>query len=105
MNNPLPPSDDAGLSALLRQARPAAGLPPRFQQNVWRRIESTETAARSENWLDWLANLVLRPRLAAGLAAGLLLAGAVAGTWQGRQTARQEAQMSYLAAVAPSVAP
>jgi len=105
MNDPHPPPEDAGLSARLRQARPAPSLPPRFQQNVWRRIEAAETDTRRENWLDRLANLVLRPRLAAGVAGGLLLAGVVAGTWQGRQSARQEAQMSYLAAVAPSVAP
>lgn len=102
MSDKHPLTDDPELSGLLRRSRPVAGLPPRFQADVWRRIEAAEAPGRPDGWLDWLANLVLRPRWAGGLAAGLLLAGVFAGTWQGRQVARQEAQMNYLAAVVPS---
>ena len=94
-------SDDAQVSALLRQARTSPGLPPRFQQNVWRRIEDAEAPAKPASWLDALAGLILRPRFAVAAVAGLLLAGVSAGTIEGRQLARHDAQINYLAAVAP----
>ena len=93
--------DDAKVSALLRPARVSPALPPRFQQNVWRRIEKSESPAPAGSWLDALAVLVLRPRFALAAAAVLLLAGVLAGTLDGRQLARHDAQMNYLAAVAP----
>jgi len=61
MNDTGHQSDDPQLSSLLRQARTAPALPPRFQQNVWRRLEAPEPAPRSASWLDALASLVLRP--------------------------------------------
>ena len=91
---------DQNLTALLRENRPAPELPPRFRQNVWRRIEDVAAPA-TETWLDALAALMLRPRFALALAAGLLLAGILAGTLDGRQLARHDAQLNYLAAVAP----
>lgn len=93
--------EDAAVSELLCAARVAPPLPPRFQQNVWRRIEAAETPARSASWLDSLVALLLRPRFAVATAAVLLLAGISAGTLQGRQVARHDAQMNYLASVAP----
>lgn len=92
---------DQNLTTLLRDARPAPDLPPRFQQNVWRRIEDAEAPAKSESWLDALAALILRPRFALAAAAVLLLAGASVGTLEGRQFAARDAQMNYLASVAP----
>jgi hypothetical protein len=94
-------SEDIKLQELLRGSRPAPALPPRFQQNVWRRIEDAEAPAKPASWLDALANLVLRPRFALAAAAALLLTGVFAGTLEGRQAARHDAQMNYLAAVAP----
>jgi hypothetical protein len=93
--------EDATISALLRAARTGPPLPPRFQQNVWRRIEDAESPVKSASWLDALAALILRPRFAVAAAAGLLLAGIFAGTLEGRQVARHDAQMNYLASVAP----
>ena len=93
--------DDANLQALLRANRPAPALPPRFQQNVWRRIEETEPPAKSASWLDALAALILRPRLAFASIAVLMLAGILFGANAGTQTARQDAQARYMAAVAP----
>jgi hypothetical protein len=93
--------DDAKLGAHLREARVSPPLPPRFQQNVWRRIEAAETPAQSGSWLDAVALLILRPRYALAFAAVLLLAGVFAGTLDGRQLARHDAQMNYLASVAP----
>lgn len=96
--------NDPQISALLRQARVSPGLPPRFQQNVWRRIEDAEAPVKPASWLEALAGLILRPRFAIAAAAVMLLAGSLAGTLDGRQVARHDAQMNYLASVAPHAA-
>ena len=93
--------DDIKFSALLREGRVSPALPPRFQQNVWRRIEDAEAPAKTDSWLDALAALILRPRFAVVAAAVLLLAGVLAGALDGRQRARHDAEMNYLASVAP----
>jgi len=93
--------DDVRLSALLNEARVAPGLPPRFQQNVWRRIEDAEAPVKPATWLDTFATLILRPRFAMATAAALVLAGVFMGSLEGRQEARHDARMNYLSAVAP----
>jgi hypothetical protein len=97
--------NDAPLSTLLREARPTPSLPPRFQENVWRRIERAENPkamiARA-GWLDALATWILRPQLAFAVAAVLVLMGVGLGWNSGEQLARSEAQARYLAAVAPN---
>ena len=93
---------DAKLGALLREGRMSPSLPPRFQENVWRRIEDSEAPAKSESWLDALAALILRPRFAFAAAAVMLTAGILAGTLDGRQVARHDAKMTYVASVAPA---
>ena len=95
-------SDDAKLGSLLRAARVSPGLPPRFQQNVWRRIEDAEAPAKPTSWLDALAAFILRPRLAFAATAALVLAGVLLGAVEGAQTARHDAQARYVAAVAPN---
>jgi hypothetical protein len=97
----LNPADEK-LGALLRQSRATPPLPPRFQQNVWRRIEDVEAPATQTSWLDTLAARLLRPRFALAVALVLLVAGGVAGVQEGRQAARHDAQMNYLASVAPN---
>ena len=94
-------SDDIKLQELLRGSRPAPALPPRFQQDVWRRIEDAEAPVKPASWLEALANLILRPRFALAAAAVLLLTGVFAGTLEVRQAVRHDAQMNYLASVAP----
>jgi hypothetical protein len=96
--------DDPKLSSLLRESREARSLPPRFQENVWRRIEGAETgtAAGSLNVFEALVGSLLRPRLALAAAAALILVGAFLGLREGAQTARQGARAQYLAAVAPN---
>ncbi len=96
--------DDAKLSSLLRTARVAPPLPPRFQDNVWRRIADNEPAksADSASWFDTLTASLLRPRLAFAALAALLLAGALLGGRDGSRLALREAQARYLAAVAPN---
>jgi hypothetical protein len=94
-------ADDHKLSALLRSARATPALPPRFQLNVWRRIEEVEASARPESWLDALAALILRPRFAFATASLLLLGGMTLGVHQGALTVRHDAQIRYLASVEP----
>ena len=93
--------DDVKISGLLRAARATPSLPPRFQENVWRRIE-VAAAAPSGSWLDALAVLILRPRLAFAAAAVLLVAGGLLGAQEGSQTTRHDAQARYVAYVAPN---
>ena len=94
-------AEDIKLQTLLRGNRPAPSLPPRFQQGVWRRIEDAEVPVRPASWMDTLANLILRPRLALAAVTVLVLAGVFMGTVDGRQAARHDAQLNYLASVAP----
>ena len=93
---------DTKFREVLRAARPSPSLPPRFQENVWRRIEEAEAPVKSGSWLDALAALVLRPRFAYATVATLVLAGVLMGTYQGAQTVKQTEQARYLAVVAPN---
>jgi hypothetical protein len=102
MNHEQPPGDDAKLRELLRTTRVSPPLPPRFQENVWRRIEGAVERDTTGSWLHLLATMILRPRVAFALATVLLLAGALAGTRAGAQAARQDAQARYVAYVAPN---
>jgi len=96
------PIEDAKLAGLLRAARSAPSLPPRFQQNVWRRIETADEPDISASWLDLLATLVLRPKLAVATVAMLMLAGIMLGSIEGSKAVRQDAQARYIASVAPA---
>ena len=98
-------SEDARLSALLRESRVTPALPPRFQEGVWRRIEEADAPVKTTGgiaWLDALAALVLRPRLALATVAVLMITGTLFGARDGSQAAHQNAQARYLAAVAPN---
>lgn len=82
--------DDAPLHALLTEWKPEASLPPRFQEQVWRRIERAETALAPTVSLaavlsNWIANLLPKPALAAAYMTVLLIAGASIGWSQARQ--------------------
>ena len=96
--------DDSKLSSLLRESRIVPSLPPRFQENVWRRIADVEAdkSADSPVWLVSLIAWVLRPRLALAAITALVLVGALFGMREGNQLARHDSQARYLAAVAPN---
>ena len=94
--------EDTKLSALLRQSRQSPSLPPRFQENVWRRIEDSEASVKSDTWLDALAILLLRPRFALAAATVLVIMGALFGAREGSRMAQQDAQAEYMTAVAPA---
>lgn len=103
--NHLPSPEEERLHALLRETRPAPPLPPRFQDAVWRRIESAEnaqTTASPWSWLDRLVERLLVPRFAVAGLAALLVAGGITGVITGNDTARRQAEQRYLAAVAPN---
>lgn len=93
------------LAALLRESRVTPSLPPRFQENVWRRIERADARSvpvGAAYWFDTVAGWLLRPRLALAVAAVLVLTGLGLGWSNGEQLARQDAQNRYVAAVAPN---
>ena len=96
-------SEDALLKEHLGNSRPSVPLPPRFRENVWRRIEAAESASTKSGWLERLAALFLRPRLALATAAVLVVAGALLGVQAGNQVSHKDAQVRYVAAVAPNI--
>lgn len=106
MKNEVQQADDARLHTLLREARPTRELPPRFQESVWRRIETQEAAPIPTpspfGWLQrWVERLLL-PRFALASLTLLLVAGGVTGFTSGTGVAKQQAQARYLSAVAPN---
>jgi hypothetical protein len=83
---------EAPLKAVLREWEMTAPLPPRFQEQVWRRVERAETAAPPAVSLagllsDWIVTLLPRPALATAYVAVLLAAGAGFGWNQARREA------------------
>lgn len=98
-------TDDPDLRALLQEARPAPALPPRFQEDVWRRIEragAPRATTSPSGWVDQLANWLLRPRLALAGVTVMLLAGFIIGFVQAGSLANEQAKQQYLAAVSPT---
>jgi hypothetical protein len=92
------------LGALLRESRMSPALPPRFQENVWRRIEDAEAPVKSGSitWLEAVVALMLRPRFAYATVAVLMFAGILLGAYNGTQTVRHDAEARYVAVVAPN---
>lgn len=96
---------DARLSALLKTWMVDAPVPPRFQQNVWRRIESQETRG---SWLNELRQLferhLARPVLVGSYLLLLLGVGLGTGYVQARQAnshLRDTLQSRYMQSVDP----
>lgn len=103
-NNPDPP-----LRAALREWTVTEPLPPRFQEEVWRRIERAEprpTVAVSP-WVlltEWLDAMLPRPALALASALILLVIGGAGGWAQARHEAAQvndRLEATYLRTVDP----
>lgn len=106
-----PELNNEPLRTLLREARPAPQLPPRFQESVWRRLEKEDAAPITKpapfGWLQrWTERLFL-PRFALASLALLLVAGGLTGFVSSadrvKQQAKQQAQERYLSAVAPNI--
>lgn len=104
-----PDENDPPLRALLKEWKQEAPLPPRFQEQVWRRIQRAETAPSPSVSLatliaTWLTNLLPKPALATAYVTMLLVIGAGVGWSQARQeTARVTHELSarYAQAVDP----
>jgi predicted membrane-bound dolichyl-phosphate-mannose-protein mannosyltransferase len=77
------PESDERLRAVLREWVVDTPLPPRFQDQVWKRIARDEVPSASSFWA-WLVRLVevvlLRPRIAFSYVAALLVLGVAAGS-------------------------
>ena len=103
------PNDDAPLDALLQEWKVKPSLPPRFNEQVWRRIERAETApvpsvSLATVFANWIATMLPRPALATAYVAVLLVIGASVGWSQARQeTARVTTELGarYAHAVDP----
>jgi len=83
-------SNDPRLSALLKDWRTTAKLPPHFQEQVWRRIEGAGQRPELVFSLQklvayWIGALLPRPALALCYVTILLMVGAGAGWMQARQ--------------------
>jgi hypothetical protein len=87
-----PMQSDPELRQVLHEWNVKAPLPPRFQEQVWRRIERAETQVQVPAWrLVWqrVAAALTRPTPAISYMTVLLLAGLLAGYWQARLTRAQ----------------
>jgi hypothetical protein len=80
---PNQPENDEPLRQALRQWTVDTPLPPRFQEEVWRRIARAEAMPQTTFWtrLFGLAQMALPRKLAYSYAAILLLLGVVGGAW------------------------
>lgn len=84
-----------------------APLPPRFQEQVWKRIARTEARPARTVWasLRHLMEVALpQPKFAYSYVAALLVLGVVAGSWAAqRETNRLEAALGsrYVQSVDP----
>jgi hypothetical protein len=88
-----PNRDDGRLSQLLHEYKVDASLPPRFNEQVWRRIESRAPAASTlANLRTWIALAFARPSFAISYVAILLLAGLLVGLWQAHATSQRTAE-------------
>ena len=102
---------DEPLDAVLRGWKVDSRLPPRFQEQVWRRIARAETDGEGAVWSGLLHSLeraLARPALAGAYVAVLLAAGLSAGHWQVQREAAQLDRMlglRYVQAVDPYQAP
>lgn len=75
--------DDEQLNSVLRNWVVDTPLPPRFQEQVWRRIAKSETPDRLGFWAGlsrWIEAALPRPKVAFSYVAALLLLGVTAGS-------------------------
>ncbi|MEP6664175.1 MAG: hypothetical protein ABJC04_10985 [Verrucomicrobiota bacterium] len=104
------PNDDETLRASLLEWKENAPLPPRFQEQVWRRIERAETKETAPRWnfLKSIEMLFARPAFAMSYVAILLAVGMGAGFWQvERKSAKTDSTLErlYVQSVDPYQAP
>lgn len=100
-----------GLERALGQWRVSTPLPPRFQEQVWRKIECAPVpqGIRVRELISrWLENVMPRPVVAASYVGVLLVTGLLVGTWQAQERnvqAEQAFARKYVQSVDPFQAP
>ena len=87
-----PRNGDESLDMLLKDWAVTAGVPPRFEEQVWRRIvrRRDEQPAPFLLWalvVGWISHQLPRPALAAAYVLVLFALGGTLGWTQGRQEA------------------
>jgi hypothetical protein len=88
MNEDMNNQNDEPLRSALREWRVESPLPPRFQEQVWNRIERQDAVVSVALWpliLRWLKSSVARPAFAVAYASFLLMAGLAAGFMHAQQ--------------------
>ncbi len=107
MNTIQPNEDDEKLSKLLRDWQVEVSLPPRFQQQVWRRIERADAHSKVSllhAFTHWVESTFMRPALAVSYVAALLLVGLASGYVQAQDKSAQ-AEARWRTAYVQSVDP
>ena len=86
--------NDPQLSGVLGQWKIDATLPPRFQENVWRRIAQKESkASPGRSFISWLEAGFKRPALETSYVTVLLFIGLTSGYLRGHdKTIREQSQ-------------
>ena len=98
---------DRGLDCVLREWAVKDPLPPRFHEQVWRRIERAEVGVPEGLWpglVRWLTQTLTRPSVALGYVTVLVLAGVLAGLLQARvekTRTHEELSARYVQALDP----
>ena len=108
MKTSLTNDSDARLRTLLQEWKADAALPPRFQERVWKRIETTEPRSAKVDGGGWLAALFARPAFATVCATVLLLAGLATGFLRAEHDATRmntELAQRYIATINPYAQP
>jgi hypothetical protein len=99
-------NNDESLRPLLKEWRVNASLPPRFQEDVWRRIERQQAASTTLWHLarHRLEAAFARPAVAVSYVTALIAMGLVLGAKQGQQqSARAEVRLEarYVQSIDP----
>lgn len=102
---------DKALGSVLKEWHSDVSLPPRFQEQVWRRIERAEASSAPSVWATlahWVGTMLPRPALAASYLMLLLAVGVTLGWAQARQeTSRvnEELGQRYVQVLDPYLTP
>ena len=111
MKSDSPNDHDGALRKVLKEWRVEAPLPPRFQEQVWQRIErvqSTSAPGVAGMFSRWVAMTTLRRGLAVAYLAGLLAIGITAGWVNARHESarvKNELGQRYVRLLDPYQAP
>jgi hypothetical protein len=102
-------SEDQSLRKALDQWKIDKPLPPRFQQEVWRRLDQkTRTPTVWKAWQIWLESIFAKKSVALSYITVLLLAGLTVGYFQGKaheRSWREQWAQQYVQSLDPEQRP